>query len=132
MRDLLVRLGDQAAEANLERQAATAAAAAREAARRQEEEVRGTVRTVTICDGMLPAEVREWIRAVEVIHARDHAIIMPVVTRTSKGRLLETIERHVAEQAALAVPVAREAVPWAGLRDAVRLALLGPGDADAV
>ena len=132
MRDLLARLGDQAAEANQERQAATAAAAAREQTRRQEEEVRGAIRTVTTCDGTVSSEVREWIRAIEIIHGRDQAIVIPVVTRSSKGRLLETVEGHIATQAALAPPIARADVLWPALRDAVRLALLGPGDADAV
>ena len=132
MRDLLARLGDQAAEANQERQAATAAAAAREQTRRQEEEVKGAIRTVTTCDGTVPTEVREWIRAIEIIHAREPAIVITVVTRSSKGRLLETVEGHIATQAGLAVPIARATVPWPALQDAVRLALLGPGDADAV
>ena len=132
MRDLLARLGDQAAEANQEQQAATAAAAAREQTRRQEEEVKGAIRTVTTCDGTVPTEVREWIRAIEIIHAREPAIVMPVMTRSSKGRLLETVEGHIATQAGLAVPIARAAVPWPALQDAVRLALLGPGDADAI
>ena len=108
---LLARLGDQAADANLERQAATAAAVAREATRRQEEEVRGAVRTVTTCDGTISGEVCEWIRAVDVIHARDAAIVIPVATRTSKGRLIETIEGYIATQAGLVVPIARAAVP---------------------
>ena len=132
MRDLLVRLGDQAAEANLERQAATAAAAQRENTRRREEMVRGAVRTITICDGAVATEVREWIRGVEIVHARGDNVTIEVSVRTTKATLLETIERHIAAQGALQPPVARGAVPWPGLRDAVKLALLGPGDADAV
>ena len=132
MRDLLLRLGDQAAEANLERQAATAAAAQTEERRRREADVSGACRTVTICDGTVPTEVREWLRAMEVVHAREPAIVVAVTVRTSKARLLEAIEGHVAAQAALAVPILRNAVPWAGLRDAIKLALLGPGDADTV
>ena len=54
------------------------------------------------------------------------------MTRSSKGRLLETVEGHIATQAGLAPPIARAAVLWPALRDAVKLALLGPGDADAV
>ena len=132
MRDLLLRLGDQAAEANVERQAATAAAAQTEERRRREADVSGACRTVTICDGMTPAEVREWIRAMDVVHVREPAIIITVAVRTSKARLLEAIEAHVAAQAALAPPVLRNAVPWAGLRDVLKMALLGPGDADTV
>ena len=132
MRDLLLRLGDQAAEANLERQVATAAAAQTEERRRREADVSGACRTVTICDGTVPTEVREWIRGMEVVHTREPAIIITVAVRTSKARLLEAIEGHVAAQGALAVPVLRNAVPWAGLRDVIKLALLGPGDADTV
>ena len=132
MRDLLLRLGDQAAEANLERQAATAAAAQTEERRRREADVSGACRTVTICDGTVPTEVREWLRAMQVVNAREPGIVVAVAVRTSKARLLETIEGHVAAQAALAVPVLRNAVPWAGLCDAIKLALLGPGDADTV
>ena len=132
MRDLLLRLGDQAAEANVERQAATAAAAQTEERRRREADVSGACRTVTICDGTVPTEVREWLRAMQVVNAREPAIIVTVAVRTSKARLLENIEAHVAAQAALAVPVLRNAVLWPTLRDAVKLALLGPGDADTV
>ena len=132
IRDLLARLGDQAADANQERQAATAAAAAREQARRREETIRGVVRSITICDGLIAGEVREWLRAIQVVHNRDAAIIIETATRSAKGRLLETIEGHITAQAALAVPVLRDAVPWPGLSAVVRLALLGPGDADTV
>ena len=88
MRDLLVRLGDQAAEANLERAAATAAAAARENTRRREELVRGAVRTIAICDGTISAELREWVRGVDIIEARGDNISIEVATRTSKAALL--------------------------------------------
>ena len=132
IRDLLARLGDQAAEANQERQAATVAAAAREQARRREETIRGAVRSITICDGLIAGEVREWLRAIQVVHNRDAAIIIETATRSAKGRLLETIEGHITAQAALAVLVLRDAVQWPGLSAVVRLALLGPGDADTV
>ena len=127
MRDLLVRLGDQAAEANLER---AAAAAARENTRRREELVRGVVRTIAICDGTISSELREWVRGVDIIEARGDNISIEVATRTSKAALLETIECYITAQAALVPPVLRGAVVWPGLRDAVRLSLLGPGDAD--
>ena len=106
MRDLLVRLGDQAAEANLERQAATAAAALRENVRRREETVRGAVRTIQICDRTVSAELREWIRGVEIVHARGDNVTIEVSVRTAKATLLEVIKHHIAAQTALQPPMA--------------------------
>ena len=63
-------------------------------------------------------------------HGRANDVAVEVAARSSKQVLLETIEAYIAVQAALQPPVARGAVAWPGLRHAIRLALLGPGDAD--
>ena len=126
MRNLLVRLGDQAAEANLERQAATAVAAQRENTRRREETVWGAPRMITICNGAVATEAREWLRGIEIVNARGDGVAVEVATRTTKAALLEVIERYIAAQAALGVPAVRAAITWPGLRVAVRLALLRP------
>ena len=90
------------------------------------------MRTITTCDGTITADLREWIRGIEVIHIRWDDVCVEVAVRTSKFALLEYIEGYIAAQTALAAPVAQNAVAWPGLRDAVRLGLLGPGDADMV
>ena len=95
---MLARLGDQAAEANLEHQAATAAAAARENVRRNEDAVKVGVRTTTICDGTVPVELREWIRAINTINGRANDNAVEVATRSSKQTLLETVETYIVGQ----------------------------------
>ena len=59
-------------------------------------------------------------------------VCVPVDVRSSKGALLEAIERYIAAQCILPVPVARNAVLWPGMRQAIRRCLLGPGDGKLV
>jgi len=91
---------------------------------------RDRLRTITqsirICDGNVPAEVREWIEEVEmarsVIPVNVIGAMIQIATRTVAGPLKREVERFLQAQPN------RMQTPWATLRDHIRTAFLSANE----
>ena len=89
--------------------------------------LKNLIKSVRICDGNVPAEVREWIDEVEMtipISPNLQGATIQIAARTVAGPLKKEVERFLGAQPN------RLQTPWATLRDHVRTAFLSANESE--